>query len=259
MAPITKTLALAGALFAISGAAAPVDKRAVVWETVTSVVWTTVDVTTTVYPNQGKPTETVVPVTTTAAAVPTSTVAAAPQEEEAKVAPTSSSSEAPAPAPQATEEPTVQAKQAAPVAEPTTSSTSSAAPVETQTTERSSSDSSSSGSTSSGYTGACSSGSPCEGQMTYYETATLATNPSSCGTTNDGETELVLALPVGIMKDGDCGKMVTIEYNGVKQQGKVVDKCMGCDNGSIDLSKKLFESFASFSAGRLSGAKWYIN
>lgn len=264
MAPITKTLALAGALFALSGIAAPVEKRAVVWETVTDVVWTTVDVTTTIYPDQAEPTvatatATVVPVTTTAAAEPTTTAAAAPQEDEKKkAAPTTSSTETPAPAPQPTEQPTVQQQQAAPAAE--TSSSTSSAPAPAETTARSTSSSSDSGSaSSSGYTGSCSESSPCTGQMTYYDTATLATNPSSCGTTNDGETEFVLALPVGIMTDGDCGKSVTIEYKGTKKTGKVVDKCMGCDNSSIDLSRALFEAFASFSEGRLSDAKWYIN
>ncbi|OQE21159.1 hypothetical protein PENSTE_c012G03423 [Penicillium steckii] len=272
MAPITKTLALAGALFAISGAAAPVNKRAVVWETVTDVVWTTVDVTTTIYPDQGKPTATVIPVASTTAApvVPTTTAAAVEEkapaapsssssEAPAAPAPTSSSSEAAAPAPQPTEQPTVQAQQAAPAE----TSTSTAAPTQTanqRSTETSSSSSSGSGSgSSSGYTGACSESSPCTGEMTFYDTATSASAPSSCGTTNDGESEFVLALPVGIMKDNDCGKSVTIEYNGVKQTGTVVDKCMGCDDSSIDLSKHLFEAFASFSEGRLTDAKWYIH
>lgn len=265
MAPITKTLALAGALFALSGVAAPVEKRAVVWETVTDVVWTTVDVTTTIYPNQGKPTATatLVAVTTTAAAEPTSS--AAPVEEEAKAAPapTTSTSVAPAPAPQPTEteQPTVQAQQAqaAPSAESSSSTTTAAAPAQTETRSAKSDSSSDSSASSSGYSGACSSGAPCVGEMTYYDTATLATNPSSCGTTNDGESEFVLALPVGIMTDGDCGKSVTISYGGVTKTGKVVDKCMGCDNNSIDLSRALFQAFASFSEGRLTDAKWYIN
>ena len=265
MAPITKTLALAGALFAISGAAAPVNKRAVVWETVTDVVWTTVDVTTTIYPDQGKPTATVIPVASTTAApvVPTTTAAAveekasAPSSSSSEVpaapAPTSSSSEAAAPAPQPTEQPAVQAQQAAPA------ETSTSTAATTQTANQRSTETSSSSGSSSGYTGACSESAPCTGEMTYYETATSASAPSSCGTTNDGESEFVLALPVGIMKDSDCGKSVTIEYNGVKQTGTVVDKCMGCDDSSIDLSKHLFEAFASFSEGRLTDATWYIH
>lgn len=250
MAPITKTLALAGALFAISGFAAPLNKRAVVWETVTDVVWETVDVTTTIHPgHHGHPTATVVPVVTTTAVQTTSTAqaAAAPQtlEEES-----STSSAAPAPTQQAT---TTTAAPVVQAAVASSSSTSSAAPAATSST-------SSSSTASSGYSGSCSEGSPCSGDITYYDTATTASNPSSCGTTNDGLTELVLALPHGIMTDSDCGKSVTINYNGVSKTGTVVDKCMGCDNNSIDLSRAFFEAVAgSLDAGRISGVEWYIN
>jgi hypothetical protein len=114
--------------------------------------------------------------------------------------------------------------------------------------------------TSSGYNGACSERAPCVGDITYYDTATTASNPSSCGTTNNGLTELVLALPHGIMTDSDCGRSVTISYNGITKIGTVVDKCMGCDNNSIDLSQALFEALAgSVFAGRISGVKWYID
>jgi hypothetical protein len=264
MAPITKTLALAGAFFALTGYAAPVAKRAVVWETVTDVVWTTVDVTTTLYPNQA-PTSTATIVPVNAAAVPTSQaaveekkvepttpsiVAPAPAPAPAEQAETTTAAPAPAPAPATTEE----AETApAPAPEPTTSSTTSSAVAATTRSANVET------TASTGYTGACSSGSPCDGDITYYDTATTSTNPSSCGTTNDGTTENVLALPVGIMKDGDCGKSVTIEYNGVTATGTVVDKCMGCDNGSIDLSRHLFGQLASMGAGRVTGVKWYIN
>ncbi|GLI76945.1 hypothetical protein PoHVEF18_005227 [Penicillium ochrochloron] len=246
MAPITKTLALAGAFFAVSGFAAPFNKRAVVWETVTDVVWETVDVTTTIYPN-GQAQATVVPVVTTTAVETTPTVQAAAaaqtlNEEEA----TTSTIVA---APTTTAAPVVQA-----AAVESSSSTSSAAST------TSSASSSSSSSTSSGYTGSCSEGSPCTGDITYYDTATTSSNPSSCGTTNDGLTELVLALPHGIMTDGDCGKSVTITHNGVSKTGKVVDKCMGCDNNSVDLSRAFFEALAgSLDAGRIAGVEWYIN
>ncbi|KAJ5191078.1 uncharacterized protein N7498_010063 [Penicillium cinerascens] len=262
MAPIAKTIALAGALYSVLGFAAPMQKRAVVWETVTDIVWTTIDVTTTLYPQQlDAATATVAPVTTAAPAVAAVTTTQAAQQQqaqkEAEPEPTSSSSTstvAPAPAPAPTEQPT-QAP-APPAAVPTTS----AAPSSTsEAPAPASSSSSSSSSQGSGYDGSCDESSPCTGQMTYYDTATTSTNPSACGTTNDGETEFVLALPHGIMTDGDCGKSVTIEYNGVTKTGTVVDKCMGCDNTSIDLSRALFGAFASLSEGRLSGAKWYIN
>lgn len=268
MAPITKTLALAGALYSAFGFAAPVDKRAVVWETVTDIVWTTIDVTTTLYPEQlNAATATVVPVTTTAPAVAAVTTTAAakaaqveeqPVEAETSTSSTSSTSSTPTSTSTAAPAPTEQTTQAAAPVE----TTSSAAPTTTEAAAAATSSSttrSTSSTSSSGYSGSCDEGSPCTGQMTYYDTATTSSNPSSCGTTNDGETELVLALPHGIMSDGDCGKTVTIEYNGVTQTGTVVDKCMGCDDSSVDLSRAFFEAFASLSEGRLDGAKWYIN
>lgn len=271
MAPITKSLALAGAFFALTGYAAPVAKRAVVWETVTDIVWTTVDVTTTIYPNSA-PTATVVPVatpvvsTTSAAAVvtptetPDETLEETPEVKQAVVAP-SSSTPAPTPAP------VVQAdtSSAAPAPAPTEESSAVPVPapatsiVETAAARSSNPDTTPSTAPSSGYTGACSEGAPCDGMITFYDTATLATNPSSCGNTNDGTIEDVLALPHGIMKEGDCGKTVTITYNGQTATGTVVDKCMGCDNTSIDLSRALFGKLASFDRGRVSGAKWYIH
>jgi hypothetical protein len=252
MAPISKTLALAGALFAVSGYAAPFNKRAVVWETVTDVVWETVDVTTTIYPG-GHATATVIPVVTTSAVETTSTTAAASaqnlKEEEATTTSTTSVA-----APTTTAQATTTAAPVVEAAASESSSTSSAAST------TSSASSSSSSTTSSGYTGSCSEGSPCSGDITYYDTATTSSNPSSCGTTNDGTTELVLALPHGIMTDSDCGKSVTISYNGVTKTGTVVDKCMGCDNNSIDLSRAFFEAVAgSLDAGRISGVDWYIN
>ncbi|KAJ5281466.1 hypothetical protein N7478_006838 [Penicillium angulare] len=277
MAPITKTLALVGALFAISGVSAPIEKRAVVWETVTDIVWKTVDVTTTVQPQEFIATATVVPVTTTSSEATVESTTAPKPEEHRQPATTSSSSttsttSTPAPAPEPTEPSTTyvapapattqapQTTEAAPApveptttAEPTTS-TSAAAPAAT-----SSSSSGSSG--GSGYTGSCDEGSPCTGQMTFYDTATSASAPSACDTTNDGLTEMVLALPYEVMTDNNayCGKTVTIEYGGVTQKAKVVDKCMGCDSTSIDLSRALFEVFDSLSAGRIHDAKWYID
>jgi hypothetical protein len=121
----------------------------------------------------------------------------------------------------------------------------------------------SSGSTaSSGYNGACSKISPCIGDITYYDTANTTSNPSSCGTTNDGLAELVLALPQGIMTNSECGKSVTITYHDVTKTGIVVDKCpsVGCDNKSVDLSRAFFQALVgSLDAGRISGVEWYIN
>ncbi|KAI2690527.1 hypothetical protein CBS147332_3431 [Penicillium roqueforti] len=305
MAPITKTLALAGAFFALTGYSAPVAKRAVVWETVTDVVWTTIDVTTTIYPQST--TSAVVPVVATAVptttAVPAPVVVASTKEQEAAPVTTSTTSsvatttaaavptvapvkEEAAPTTSSTTSstttaavvPTVEAsvQEAAPTTTSSTVPTTTAAPLaitleadaySAPTTTAAAETSSTAASTAtraasvdvSSSGGACSEGSPCDGDITFYDTATTSTNPSSCGTTNDGTVENVLALPHGIMTDSDCGKTVTITYNGQTATGTVVDKCMGCDNNSVDLSRHFFGELAPMDKGRVSGAKWYIN
>lgn len=75
---------------------------------------------------------------------------------------------------------------------------------------------------------------------------------------NNGNVEDLLALPHGIMTDKDCGKTVVTEYNGRSKTGTVVDKCMGCDNTSIDVSRHLFESLAPLAQGRIHDVTWYI-
>ncbi|KAJ5215241.1 uncharacterized protein N7498_001648 [Penicillium cinerascens] len=100
----------------------------------------------------------------------------------------------------------------------------------------------------------CSLNNPCTGDLTYFDTATDSSSPGACGTTNDGEVDLVLALPHGIMDASYCGKTVRIEFSGKTEFGKVVDKCMGCTDQSIDLSRALFQKFSELEAGRLSGA-----
>ncbi|CAL3967262.1 unnamed protein product [Diplocarpon coronariae] len=105
--------------------------------------------------------------------------------------------------------------------------------------------------------GACSSGSPCEGDITYYEAGLGA-----CGTTNDGSTEKVIALPHGMMgtqSNGNpyCGMTVTIKLGSKTVQATVVDKCMGCTGNSIDLSNAAFEELADFAVGRTQATWWF--
>lgn len=280
MAPITKTLALTGAFFAALSSALPLQKRdnsPVVWETVTNVVWTTVDVTTTVIPGQA-PTVTSLPVpaeTTKAAPAPAETTSAtsAPPAPPAPTSESTSSTWAPAPTSQAPQPVVSVPSVSIPAPEPTIISTTSVAPAPEPTSSTSTSTTTSSTaapvattpatntlSTSSGSSsGPCSAGSPCSGDGTYYDTATTMTNPSACGTANDGNTENVLALAHGIMTDSDCGRTITIKYGGKTATGTIVDKCMGCEGDSIDLSRHLFSELADESAGRLYGVEWYFN
>ncbi|RAL16494.1 RlpA-like double-psi beta-barrel domain-containing protein [Aspergillus homomorphus CBS 101889] len=268
MAPITKSLALVGSLLAAFASAAPVDKRdqVVEVETVTSVVWTTVDLTTTV--------------TVEPTAVPSVANKAADHTIQAHTSShhttsTSTAWEQPAwtaPAvPSWTWSPEVPAQQwttsvvtstteqwhAATTSSTSTSSSTSttvAAPAATTSASSSSSSSSSSGSSSSGSSsGACSESSPCAGDITYYEVGL-----GSCGWTNT-DSEHVLALSHTIMQKEYCGKEVTINYGGKTAKGKIVDTCMGCEPGSIDLSSSLFLELAELGSGRVGGVDWYID
>jgi len=108
--------------------------------------------------------------------------------------------------------------------------------------------------------GTCSSSSPCEGDITYYEAGLGA-----CGWTNDGDVENVVALPHGLMGEQSngnpyCGKTITIKCTatGKTTTAKVTDKCMGCVDMAIDLSNAAFLDLDDLSVGR-TGATWYFN
>ncbi|KAJ5288333.1 hypothetical protein PENANT_c069G03189 [Penicillium antarcticum] len=105
----------------------------------------------------------------------------------------------------------------------------------------------------------CEAGNPCIGSMTFYDTADTPSHPSSCGTVNNGGSSDVLALSQHVMTDEHCGKQVTVEYHGIFAQGIVVDKCMGCDKNSIDVSRHLFNQLADADQGNIHGVKWYID
>ncbi|RAO64033.1 uncharacterized protein BHQ10_000045 [Talaromyces amestolkiae] len=256
----SKAFAIA-AIFATLTAAAPHQKhqkhqkRAVVYETVTEVDVTTIDTTITVYPGEATPTvasvyTTEVAVTSTTPAeqvvVPTSTVAPAPVAET-----TTSSTQAPA-APETT-------TTAAPV--PTTT-VAPPAPAVTTTSSSSTSTSSTSTSTapaatSTGTSGSSGSGPSGTGDGTYYDTATSLSAPSYCDTANDGTTENVVALSQAIMNESLCGASITVTYDGKTATGTVVDKCMGCDAESIDMSRAMFGDLASLDAGRIT-VSWSV-
>lgn len=134
---------------------------------------------------------------------------------------------------------------------PTTSSTQQAAaspPPPTYTPPKTGG-----GSVSSGE---CSEGTPCSGDITYYDTGLGA-----CGITSY-DTEKVVALPHGLMgtKSNDnpyCGRTIAIELNGKTTTATVVDKCMGCEGHSIDLSPAAFDVLADQAVGRTT-ANWYF-
>jgi hypothetical protein len=178
-------------------------------------------------------TSTEISTSTTEAPVPTSTTTV-------QVSQVSTSSESVAPV-------VATSVAAAPVVAAESSTTSAAAAATTTAATT--------GSTS----GSCSSGSPCNGDLTYYEAGLGA-----CGTTNNGETDLVVALPhefMGTQSNGNpyCGKSLTISKGGKTVVATVADKCMGCVGRDLDLSNAAFTALGiDFAVGRTT-ADWWFN
>ncbi|PGH16405.1 hypothetical protein AJ79_01736 [Helicocarpus griseus UAMH5409] len=107
--------------------------------------------------------------------------------------------------------------------------------------------------------GSCTKAAPCTGDFTFYDGGLGA-----CGNQVDTYGEDAIALPFDLMgalsnKNPYCGQTVTISYNGVTHTAVVKDKCMGCYGGSIDMTRCLFEKFASEGQGRVSGVEWWFN
>jgi len=244
MAPIKSSLVAlvaAAGLLPFLTLAAPLNnlqKRKLVMETVTDVVWTTIDITTTVYdPNYAPPAH-----AATSAAQTTPDGAQffdrpskpapppAPTTTEAPPPPPSTTAAPPPPPASTTQAPAVAAP-AAPAPEPSSSSTpapapvSSPAPAQPQAQVTPSNTGASGGSSPDGQ---CTESSPCTGDITFYEAGLGA-----CGTTSNGATDDVVALPhdmMGTQSNGNpfCGLKVTIKNGGKTATGTALDKCMGC-------------------------------
>jgi hypothetical protein len=108
----------------------------------------------------------------------------------------------------------------------------------------------------------CTNASPCIGEATLYDTATLASAPSACNMVNDGLLENVVALSVQLFSGADhdpCGQNITIRYKEKMARGKVVDKCTGCDRTSIDLSRRLFSMLDTLDTGLLKDVEWWFD
>jgi len=230
------------------------QKRDMIWVTDTDWVTKTVDITTTVWVD-GDATPAVVAVPT-----PTSPADNSAGQHYHGASPTSSSSsDHAAPSAPSSSPDNVAATPAKPTNYPTTTHT----PSPTATAAASASSGGSSGGSGIYSPGAttsanCDIDSPCTGDITFYDVGLGA-----CGTTNDGNTEDVVALPVGMMgtESNDnpfCSKTITITKGSVSIKATVVDKCMGCPGDNIDLSEHAFSQLAPLATGRTT-ATWYFN
>ncbi|PGH22915.1 hypothetical protein AJ80_02964 [Polytolypa hystricis UAMH7299] len=285
MAPqILKALTAATALFASLSLSAPVQRRAIVWETVVDLVVETVVITKTVAGTPGKaitiPPPVVTPPAPSTTEVPTVTTSSAVVEKKIPKPPPVVPIPTPTPAPaEFAQKPTTAAPEVQytpppapppPPPPPPAPVTTSKAPVfvsvpkppppppvvaEVQNPPTPPQNSDNGGNNG----GSSSSGTTYTGDGTFYDGGLGA-----CGDPIDTYAEDIIALPHGLMglasNDSPyCGKTVTIKYNGVTSTAKVSDKCMGCNGGSIDLTRKLFNKFAHFDEGRIEGVEWWFN
>ncbi|ORX39829.1 RlpA-like double-psi beta-barrel-protein domain-containing protein-containing protein [Kockovaella imperatae] len=92
-------------------------------------------------------------------------------------------------------------------------------------------------------------------RATYY-----AVGLGACGWYNQ-PSDYIVALNSDQYGGGypgpQCGKMITISYNGNTAVAQIADECPSCPYGGLDLSQGLFEHFADTSVGVIYVDWWY--
>jgi hypothetical protein len=255
MAIFSKYLIASSVLSAIA-LAAPLIQRDVVTDIVTETVWTTLDVTTTIYDN-AMPATTTPAVMTPPAAQMTSTSAPT-----TLVPMTTPAAPPPSPTPAAE----FFGTSTAPVVGATAVTSTAVAPSTSTWTSTSAAVAPSpaaSGSITASSSGTCEGeGNACVGDVTHWDGGLGA-----CGTNVDTNSDLAIALPYQFMGTASnsnpyCGRSVTL-YNptsGTTVQATVHDKCMGCLDRAIDCTDILFNQITdNMGNGRMSGIEWWLN
>lgn len=92
------------------------------------------------------------------------------------------------------------------------------------------------------------------GDFTYYNTGLGA-----CGH-NNNDNELVAAVGHGLYdRTHPCGRNIRVHYKGKSAVVKVVDRCGGCNDNSLDLSPAAFKKIVgSLGPGRVQGTWEFI-
>jgi len=89
-------------------------------------------------------------------------------------------------------------------------------------------------------------------RFTFY-----AAGLGACGKTNSG-SDFIVALNTPQYGSGypgpQCFKTITITANGKTAQATIMDECPGCPYGGLDMSRGLFDFFASESVGVVYGS-----
>ncbi|KAF9017789.1 hypothetical protein BDZ89DRAFT_1074540 [Hymenopellis radicata] len=93
-------------------------------------------------------------------------------------------------------------------------------------------------------------------RWSYYDVGNGA-----CGS-NNVASDFIVALNTPQYGDGspgpNCFKTITMTYNGKTTQATIMDHCPGCPDTGLDLSRGLFDFFASEDTGIIYGT-WYFN
>ncbi|EGN94485.1 hypothetical protein SERLA73DRAFT_77873 [Serpula lacrymans var. lacrymans S7.3] len=82
------------------------------------------------------------------------------------------------------------------------------------------------------------------GEATFYEPG------GSCGTAQPTNYDFLVALSPSQFSGEECGKLITVTYEGKSVNVTVIDECAGCGGYDIDLTPDAFEALAPLS-GRL--------
>ncbi|KAL8418462.1 hypothetical protein RB594_001885 [Gaeumannomyces avenae] len=105
-------------------------------------------------------------------------------------------------------------------------------------------------------------GSSYTGEVTHYTVGLGA-----CGFDDAGKdrSDYIVALSHSLMTSGSwpdaqCGKKVTLSYNGKSITADVRDKCPSCSPSQIDVSEKAFlDLFGDLGIGRAHGVSWTLS
>ncbi|CAO1620389.1 unnamed protein product [Jaminaea pallidilutea] len=73
-------------------------------------------------------------------------------------------------------------------------------------------------------------------------------NPGSCGQYH-GDNDWIVAVSADHHDSSNCGKTITIEYNGQQRVATIADTCPGCGYNDLDMSTGLFQQFEGLDKG----------
>lgn len=272
---------LASALLSAFTVAAPVDKRALVYQT--EIVTETVVIYTTIYDDDYVPEATTTPeglfyeqpeTSSSVVVVPTSSAApaSAPQVQEASSAPAPASetpTPSPSPSPVATPTPAPVVEQPEEKAQPTTSAYVAPAPAPEPSTSSAAPAVASPAPVASQVSQASTAGTTTGESFTNVDMTVYDNNGAfgACGTALY-DTDMIVALSkdawgastydvmTGAATNPWCGQKIQVQYGGNTVEATIMDLCPGCSGHDIDLSWAAWKAVTGVSTPERFQASW---